>query len=436
MRIAGFRPGLRSRVARNRTGSREKAHQNSSAPARNPLNFRFDNPLDQSGQIIVEPGFQHRPQHFLDQVFQRPRVVAEHGIGKAVEGGFDRRHRRTRQDLRRRRGAFKRRRFVRRSPRRRFCGTGLGEFEVFLRVDLLERRRRIGGNAISSVNSNTSGSDSGWGGRISFAEVASSRPDSKASMSSWLLGAAATPAGLTGDGAGAAAGLAAAACAVGIADGGIPFIAASLPAAASGLSGFAEAAGAVAFSATAGFASSSAMMRRIDAKISSIEGSWTFAGCVISGLHIINALAAFYTKQDEIGRLRIGGPGFSSLQPDLSPDQVPRSPCPSSGHLSVAFRHDTRCGANRLAALSKGTSGQQLIASNGRRVIVDAVIPGCAAWRRPEIHNHRSEVDSGLAPRRAPRNDKIICRPACGRRPSYRAPAGNARLGHRWSSRA
>jgi hypothetical protein len=36
------------------------------------------------------------------------------------------------------------------------------------------------------------------------------------------------------------------------------------------------------FSAAGGFASSSAMMRRIDAKISSIEGSWTFAGCVIS----------------------------------------------------------------------------------------------------------------------------------------------------------
>ena len=32
----------------------------------------------------------------------------------------------------------------------------------------------------------------------------------------------------------------------------------------------------------AGLASSSAMMRRIDARISSIEGSWTFAGCVIS----------------------------------------------------------------------------------------------------------------------------------------------------------
>jgi hypothetical protein len=52
-------------------------------------------------------------------------------------------------------------------------------------------------------------------------------------------------------------------------------------AAAAGFSGFA-AAGLGGFSAADGFASSSAMMRRIDAKISSIEGSWTFAGCVIS----------------------------------------------------------------------------------------------------------------------------------------------------------
>jgi hypothetical protein len=54
-------------------------------------------------------------------------------------------------------------------------------------------------------------------------------------------------------------------------------------AAAGGFSGFAAAgAGLAGFSAAAGLASSSAMMRRIDAKISSIEGSWTFAGCVMS----------------------------------------------------------------------------------------------------------------------------------------------------------
>jgi hypothetical protein len=64
------------------------------------------------------------------------------------------------------------------------------------------------------------------------------------------------------------------------------FIAGALAAgvAAAGFSGFAgaAAAGLEGLSAAGGFASSSAMMRRIDAKISSIEGSWTFAGCVIS----------------------------------------------------------------------------------------------------------------------------------------------------------
>jgi hypothetical protein len=61
--------------------------------------------------------------------------------------------------------------------------------------------------------------------------------------------------------------------------------------------GFAGAAGAAGFSAAAGFASSSAMMRRIDAKISSIEGSWTFAGCVISDSTSSTPSHAFYTKQ-------------------------------------------------------------------------------------------------------------------------------------------
>jgi hypothetical protein len=71
-----------------------------------------------------------------------------------------------------------------------------------------------------------------------------------------------------------------------MADGGMSVIPDSLAAGgtAAGLSGFAgiaDAAGLDGFS-TGGFASSSAMMRRIDARISSIEGSWTFAGCVIS----------------------------------------------------------------------------------------------------------------------------------------------------------
>ena len=69
-----------------------------SAAARNPLDFGLDDALHQPRQIVVEPGFQHRPQHFLDQIFQRPRVVAQHGIGQRIEGGFHRRHGRARQD--------------------------------------------------------------------------------------------------------------------------------------------------------------------------------------------------------------------------------------------------------------------------------------------------------------------------------------------------
>jgi hypothetical protein len=113
-------------------------------------------------------------------------------------------------------------------------------------------------------------------------------------MSSWLLeaagaGAGAAAGGVTGGGAGLRGGaaiFAASACAAGMADGGMSFITGALAAggAAAGFSGFAgvAVAGLAGFSAAGGFASSSAMMRRIDAKISSIEGSWTFAGCVIS----------------------------------------------------------------------------------------------------------------------------------------------------------
>lgn len=71
-------------------------------------------------------------------------------------------------------------------------------------------------------------------------------------------------------------------------------------AAAAGFSGFAGAAALAGFSAAGGLASSSAMMRRIDAKISSIEGSWAFAGCVISDSTSSTPSHAFYTKPDGI----------------------------------------------------------------------------------------------------------------------------------------
>jgi hypothetical protein len=93
-----------------------------------------------------------------------------------------------------------------------------------------------------------------------------------------LLAAAGSGAG--GGGAGAGFGAGAAAFGGGaIADGGMSFI-----------TGFGAAAAST--FAAAGFASSSAMMRRIDARISSIEGSWAFAACVISD----STSKPFYTK--------------------------------------------------------------------------------------------------------------------------------------------
>jgi hypothetical protein len=116
-------------------------------------------------------------------------------------------------------------------------------------------------------------------------------------------------------GAGAGADFAAAGCAADIAEGGMSFIAGL---AGGGAGGFSGAGGGAAFSAAAGFASSSAMMRRIDARISSIEGSWTFAGCVISD----STSKPFYTKRHRIRWFRICRPEFSSIEPDLSPDQA------------------------------------------------------------------------------------------------------------------
>jgi hypothetical protein len=96
-------------------------------------------------------------------------------------------------------------------------------------------------------------------------------------------------------------------------------------------------------------ASSSAMMRRIEARISSIEGSWTFAGCVISdstsstpsralsqGLvpafrnsrygvaeNLLRrwrqALQNRTTSYDKIRRFRVCWPELSTRRPDLSP---------------------------------------------------------------------------------------------------------------------
>jgi hypothetical protein len=128
-------------------------------------------------------------------------------------------------------------------------------------------------------------------------------------MSSWLLG----PASDAGAGGGGAAGFSAAGFAGATLDDGTSFIACGFVAGAA-CAGFAASAG-------GGLASSSAMMRRIEARISSMEGSVTFAGCVISDSKSSTpSHALFYTKHDRIGRFRMGGSTFSSRQPDLSPD--------------------------------------------------------------------------------------------------------------------
>ena len=285
------------------------------ATARNPLDFRLDDALHQAGQIVVEPGFQHRPQHFLDEIFQRPRIVAEHGMGEGVEGGFDGR----------------------------------------ARQDLL-RRSRASGSAISSVSSNTS--PSGKDGRISASDVASSRPASIASMSSWLLdtagasaGAAAGGAGLTGGG----AAFAAATCAAGMADGGMSFITSALTAGAAA-AGFAGVAGLESFSAAAGFASSSAMIRRINAKISSIEGSWTFAACVISDSTSSTPSSMRFTPS-ATGFAGSGCAGRDFHRTSLTCPQLKRRSThragsrPCSGHRSVAAKDANTA---RIALLPPG----------------------------------------------------------------------------------
>src|ERR1700733_10774466 len=111
-----------------------------------------------------------------------------------------------------------------------------------------------------------------------------------ASMSSWLLVAAGAG---TGFGGGAAGGGAFAGAA--FAAGGISFVTGALAAGAAA-AGLAATGGLAGLSATGGFASSSAMMRRIDAKISSIEGSWTFAGWLISDSTSSTPSRAFYTR--------------------------------------------------------------------------------------------------------------------------------------------
>ena len=161
------------------------------APARNPLDFGLDDALDQPRQIVVEPGFQHRPQHLLDQILQRPRVVAEHGMGQRVEGGFDRRHRRVRQDRLPAAAvaALEGRRLVGGRPADRPRGGGLRRIRD-------RPAARPSGTTAAAADPAPPSRRSVRTPRLRFrlrraisslGEVASSRPVSSASISSWLL---------------------------------------------------------------------------------------------------------------------------------------------------------------------------------------------------------------------------------------------------------
>src|ERR1051326_1470090 len=54
-------------------------------PARDALDFGAHQPLDQARQILVEPGFEHRAEHFAHQVFQGTRVLHQDGLGQRVK---------------------------------------------------------------------------------------------------------------------------------------------------------------------------------------------------------------------------------------------------------------------------------------------------------------------------------------------------------------
>jgi hypothetical protein len=101
-----------------------------------------------------------------------------------------------------------------------------------------------------------------------------------------------------------------------------------------------------------------------------MEGSWTFAGCVISDStsstpsHALHT-EQFYTKRGQDLPVPDMQAGFSSHKPDLSPDQAPRGSragfCPSRGHRSVADEPNQAAAisdAARIALLPPGTVRQ------------------------------------------------------------------------------
>ena len=87
------------RCAQGRVISSNPKRELARASARDPLDLGSDQPFHHARQIIVEPGLEHRSQHFAHQILERPRVLHQHRVGKRVEGGVDRGASRARQQL-------------------------------------------------------------------------------------------------------------------------------------------------------------------------------------------------------------------------------------------------------------------------------------------------------------------------------------------------
>ena len=57
--------------------------------ARDALDLGPHQALDHARQIVVEPGLEHRPQHFAHQILERAAVLHQHRLRERVEGGID-----------------------------------------------------------------------------------------------------------------------------------------------------------------------------------------------------------------------------------------------------------------------------------------------------------------------------------------------------------
>ena len=235
----------------------------SAAAARDPLDLGLDDALDHARQVVVEPGLEHRPQHLRTRsssvrAFCTSTVWASALKAESTAADVVRRHERAvghgglRRRLRPRGGSST----ARGSSAMRGSGGGAS---VKITSDWPSMVWKLGvspaGSAICSVRSSTSSA------------AAQARPGGASSPPAWhrcradpsrpAAAAAARPAGGGDGGTGLRGGIAA-----GRGGGGAAAAAAGL---AAGLA-----------------VSSSAMMRRMEARISSIDGSCAFAGWFIA----------------------------------------------------------------------------------------------------------------------------------------------------------